>query len=175
MTTRLQPPGGRAAELCTLGGVGALAGRVGAGWEAVVGLLCASLIPAFTCFLLFSSWIISVSGLQHLLHLLHSKYSTHLELITHQRGVNSCHVVHTDTGRKQCVLDSLRASQGFINTFKAREHFCLWGLLLCLFPVFFFTLNSVTKAKLTQNNKCRKTISTPISPLKYRAKCQAQL
>lgn len=169
MTTRLQPPGGRAAELCTLGGVGALAGRVGAGREAVVGLLCASLIPAFTCFLLFSSWIISVSGLQHLLHLLHSKYSTHQELITHQRGVNSCHVVHTDTGRKQCVLDSLRASQGFINTFKAREHFCLWGLLLCLFPVFFFHPKLCNKGKTDSKQQVQKNHFYPNITLKIQS------
>lgn len=48
--------------------------------EAVVGLLCAqmySLIPHLSLFLFCpcSSWIIPVSGLQYLLHLLHSKYT----------------------------------------------------------------------------------------------------
>lgn len=34
------------------------------------------LISAFTCgFCLFSSWIISVSGLQHILHLLHGEFT----------------------------------------------------------------------------------------------------
>ncbi len=45
-------------------------------------LLCVQmyfLIPTFPCFCLFSSWIIPVSGLQHIFHLLHSKYTKRQE------------------------------------------------------------------------------------------------
>lgn len=73
-------------------------GRVGAGWVASIGrlwgvCLCTDVRSnphfSFLFCCLFSSWIIPVSGLQHVFNLLHSKYTKHQKLIQAGYHMNS--------------------------------------------------------------------------------------
>ena len=103
MSAELRPScsgGGGLGEMGTP--VGRWVGRVGAGWVACIGrlwgvCLCTDVssnphFPFLFC-CLFSSWIIPVSGLQHVFNLLHSKYTKHQKLIQAGYHMNSLRIL----------------------------------------------------------------------------------
>lgn len=100
--------------------------------------------PLFTCLLLFSSWIVAVSGLQHLLHLLHSKYTRRQAMTTHKPLLVS-------TVSSTLILIWLRTSQFIRRGNIWSQKSASWDLLLLMFPLFFHSklCNKVKLSKQT--------------------------